>query len=95
MEVFMKDLFMTLGHKIQEIRKFRGYTQAGLGKMVGLLGDRIRQYENDVRKPKPALLQKITTALNVSPAALSDINIATFDQVIHILFSLKIRSVFQ
>ncbi|WP_196592540.1 helix-turn-helix domain-containing protein [Pectinatus sottacetonis] len=72
---------MTIGDKIRHIRAFRGYTQSQLGKMVGLSGDRIRQYENDVRKPKPELLQKIVKALNVDESVLSEINITTFDDV--------------
>lgn len=80
---------MTIGEKIRRIRTFRGLTQAQLGNMVGLSGDRIRQYENDVRKPKPDLLQKIVTALNVDSAALADIDITNFDEVMHTLFLLE------
>ena len=43
---------MTLGDKIRKYRTLKGLTQAQLGSMVKLTGDRIRQYENDVRKPK-------------------------------------------
>lgn len=63
--------------------------QAELGKMVGLSGDRIRQYENDVRKPKPELLQKIVKALNVDASSLSDIDLTTFDDIMHIFFLLE------
>lgn len=80
---------MTIGDKLRRIRTFRGYTQAELGKMVGLSGDRIRQYENDVRKPKPELLKKFVTALDVHMSAISDINITTFDDIMHILFLLE------
>jgi transcriptional regulator with XRE-family HTH domain len=80
---------MTVGEKIRRIRTFRGLTQAQLGNMVGLSGDRIRQYENDVRKPKPDLLQKIVTALNVDSSALADIDITSFDEVMHTLFLLE------
>ncbi|MCI1751020.1 MAG: helix-turn-helix transcriptional regulator [Megasphaera cerevisiae] len=57
--------------------------------MVGLSGDRIRQYENDVRKPKPELLQKIVKALNVDASSLSDIDLTTFDDIMHIFFLLE------
>ena len=43
---------MTLGDKIRKYRTLKGLTQAQLGSMVKLTGDRIRQYDNDVRKPK-------------------------------------------
>lgn len=79
----------TIGNKIRCIRKFRGCTQAELGKMVGLSGDRIRQYENDIRKPKEELLKKLAIALKVNLAAISDTNISNFDDVMHILFLLE------
>ena len=47
---------MTLGDKIRKYRTLKGLTQAQLGSMVKLTGDRIRQYENDVRKPKDGKL---------------------------------------
>ena len=68
---------MTIGDKISFIRTLRGYTQADLGKKVDLQGDRIRQYENDVRTPKADMLKAIADALDVDVAALSDINITS------------------
>ena len=56
---------MTIGNKIRLFRDLRGYTQAELGQKVGLPGDRIRQYENDVRTPKADMLKAIADALDV------------------------------
>ena len=80
---------MTIGDKIRFYRTLRGYTQADLGKMVDLPGDRIRQYENDVRTPKADMLKAIADALNVDVAALSDINITSEEDIMHILFELE------
>ena len=62
---------MTVGQKIRFFRDLRGYTQAELGEMVGLPGDRIRQYETNVRTPKPDKLREIADALDVDVAAIS------------------------
>ena len=80
---------MTIGQKIRYYRTLRGYTQADLGKKVGLMADRIRQYENDVRTPKEDKLIKIADALDVDVAALSDINITSAEDIMHILFELE------
>ena len=55
---------MTLGDKIRKYRTLKGLTQAQLGSMVKLTGDRIRQYENNVRKPKDGKLFEIADALD-------------------------------
>ncbi|MCR5201376.1 MAG: helix-turn-helix domain-containing protein [Saccharofermentans sp.] len=80
---------MTIGDKIRFYRTLRGYTQADLGKMVSLPGDRIRQYENDVRTPKADMLEALADALDVDVAALSDINITSEEDILHILFELE------
>ena len=80
---------MTIGNKIRYYRILRGYTQVDLGSKVGLQGDRIRQYENDVRTPKADMLKAIADALDVDVAALSDINITSEEDIMHILFELE------
>lgn len=80
---------MTIGEKIREIRIFRGYTQAELGGEIGLTGDRIRQYENNVRKPKPELLKKIIKVLDVNSAAISDLDLKNENDIMHFLFWLE------
>ena len=80
---------MTIGQKIKRIRVKRGLTQSELGEKVSLTGDRIRQYENDVRCPKPEMLQKIADALNVNIRAISDPSFNDAASAIYALFELE------
>lgn len=80
---------MTIGEKIRKYRTFKGITQAALGKMVGLSGDRIRQYENDVRTPKDGKLFEIADALGVNALALSNPDLENPNSIMHILFELE------
>ena len=56
---------MTLGDKIRKYRTLKGLTQAQLGSMVKLTGDRIRQYENDVRKKRDKTVEDVRIYLVV------------------------------
>lgn len=62
---------MTIGEKIRMLRNFRGMTQKELGIAIGLPGkgadNRITQYENGYRVPKPELLSEIAHVLRVNP----------------------------
>ena len=80
---------MTIGQKIRFYRDLRGYTQAELGSKVHLQADRIRQYGTNVRTPKMDKLKEIADALDVDVAALSDINIQSEEDIMHILFELE------
>lgn len=80
---------MTIGNKIRYYRNLRGYTQEELGQKVGLQGDRVRQYENGIRTPKADLLKAFADALDVDIAALSDINIKSAEDIMHILFEIE------
>lgn len=80
---------MTLGDKIRKYRTLKGLTQAQLGSMVKLTGDRIRQYENDVRKPKDGKLMEIAEALNINPTALFEPDYCNPNSVMHTLFELE------
>jgi len=80
---------MTLGNKIRKYRTLKGLTQAQLGSMVKLTGDRIRQYENDVRKPKDGKLMEIAEALNINPTALFEPDYRNPNSVMHALFELE------
>lgn len=57
---------MTIGERIQMVRKAAGFSQKELGERLGVSGSMIGQYENNLRKPKRETLEKIATALNVS-----------------------------
>ena len=57
---------MSVGNKIQEARKAKKLTQAQLGKLIGVSGSMIGQYENGLRNPKFETISKISKALEVS-----------------------------
>ncbi len=80
---------MTLGDKIRKYRTLKGLTQAQLGSMVKLTGDRIRQYENDVRKPKDGKLMEIAKALDINPTSLFEPDYRNPNSVMHTLFELE------
>ena len=80
---------MTLGDKIRKYRILKGLTQAQLGSMVKLTGDRIRQYENDVRKPKDGKLFEIAAALDINPSTLAEPDFNDPTSVMHVLFELE------
>ena len=80
---------MTLGDKIRKYRTLKGLTQAQLGSMVKLTGDRIRQYENDVRKPKDGKLMEIADALEINPTTLFEPDYNNPNSVMHTFFELE------
>lgn len=80
---------MTLGDKIRKYRTLKGLTQAQLGSMVKLTGDRIRQYENDVRKPKDGKLFEIADALDINSSTLAEPDFDDPTSVMHVLFELE------
>lgn len=57
---------MTTGEKIREIRKEKKLTQQQLGKLLGVSGSMIGQYEKGERNPKYITLQKIASVLGVN-----------------------------
>lgn len=56
--------------------------------MVKLTGDRIRQYENDVRKSKEGKLLEIADALDVNPSTLAEPDFDNPTSVMHVLFDM-------
>ncbi len=78
-----------IGSKIREIREFRGLTLSELGERVGLNADRIQKYENGMRKPKADLVIQLATALEVTPLALSELDIESPLGTIYTLFELE------
>ena len=78
-----------VGRRIREIRESQNITQAELGEMVGLNGDRVQKYENGVRKPKADLLKKFANALGVSTLALTDPVVANFFGAMYALFEME------
>lgn len=61
---------MTIGQKIQTLRKIHGFTQSQFGQALGFSKStadvRVAQYETGFRNPKKQTLEKIAVALNVS-----------------------------
>lgn len=62
---------MTTGELIRKFRKEAGLTQKELGARSGIAEPTIRKYESNRLNPKIETIQKIASALKVSPAQLS------------------------
>lgn len=81
---------MAVGDRIKSVRNFRKITMKELGMAVGFdeksADVRIAQYENNSRKPKEELLNKIAAALDVNVHALSDISDYTDEDLLYALF---------
>lgn len=56
---------MGIGYRIKEAREKLGYTQTELGKLVGVTGSAITNYENETSHPKEPVMYKLIEALNV------------------------------
>ena len=84
------EIVMTLGKKIRKYRVLKGLSQRELGLAVGFseatADSRIRKYELDIIKPKDSMREKIARALEVDLSAISDIDIATYEDVMRVLF---------
>lgn len=77
---------MTIGEKIRWIRNVRGLTQKELGNRIHLSGDRIRQYENNIRTPKVNMRKRLADALEVDVSALSNPDPNSNVGILRILF---------
>ena len=58
---------MTVGENIRRIRKKKGLTQKQLGERLNMTQSAIGQFENDKTSPKIETIDKIASALGVSP----------------------------
>ena len=63
------------GEKIRAARKSGGLTQSELGKMLGVSGSMIGQYETEARRPSLKVAREIAEKLGVPPIDL----VITFD----------------
>ena len=61
---------MHVGRCIKDARKSAGLTQEELGKMLGISGAAVAQYETGKRNPKPETLSRFACALNISVSQL-------------------------
>lgn len=79
--------------KIKKYRILKGLTQKELGLAVGFSAatadSRIRKYERDLIAPKDDIRIKLAKALEVDLSAISDIDVATYEDVMQVLFLLK------
>ena len=56
------------GERLTQAREARGLTGVNLSAIVGVGASAISQYEHDVTKPTPELIEKLAHALNVPKA---------------------------
>ena len=56
---------MTLSERLREARKNHGLSQKELGKLIGVSGSMIGQYETGQRKPKISTIIRIASVLDV------------------------------
>ncbi len=78
-----------IGEAVRRMRIARGLSREELGSKVGLSANRIQQYENNARKPKPELRKRLADALDVNLLALDDLSANSQVEVMHILFALE------
>ena len=71
---------MTMGDKIKNIRKEKHISQKALGERLGVSAAMIGQYETGLRNPKFETLQKIASALDVTPAYLMGWEVHDFEK---------------
>lgn len=80
---------MSTGKQIRKHRKLRKLTQKGLGESVDMTESAIRNYELDLRKPNPELLEKIAKALDIPVEVLQDYEIESAREALEALFRLE------
>ena len=80
---------MTIGEKIRKFRKARGLSQKQLSLMAEISEPAIRNYELGNRHPNDIQRQKIADALEISPFAISNPDIESYDGLMHTLFALE------
>ena len=71
--------------KNKEIQGAKRSDAKGIGS-CSTADSRIRKYELDIIKPKDSMREKIAQALEVDLSAISDIDIATYEDVMQVLF---------
>ena len=58
---------MGIGKRLREAREKAGFTQEELGKMIGVTGSAITNYEKETSHPKEPIMYALIDALNVEP----------------------------
>ena len=83
---------MGIGYRIKEAREIQGLTQIELGRLVGVTGSAIKNYENEKSHPKEPGMYKLIEALKVDanylfqdcvnlPKEVNDITLAEYDRI--------------
>lgn len=83
---------MGIGYRIKEAREIQGLTQIELGKLVGVTGSAITNYENETSHPKEPVMYKLIEALKVDanylfqdcvklPKEVNDVTLAEYDHI--------------
>lgn len=73
---------MSLGEKLKEARKRKGFTQQQVADLVGVKKNTITGYEKGDRQPDVIMLKKLITALDVSSSSLLELPV--FDDSVSI-----------
>lgn len=60
-------ILLGIGRRLKEAREKAGYTQEELGRMIGVTGSAITNYEKETSHPKEQILYALFGALNVEP----------------------------
>jgi len=85
---------MTVGERIRDVRKAKKMTQSQLAAKLGVHYMVISQYESGKRKPKFETLQRVATALDVTPLYLmglesADQESAAFDELLDLAYETR------
>lgn len=83
---------MGIGYRIKEARENLGVTQTELGKMIGVTGSAITNYENETSHPKEPIMYKLIEALKVDanylfqdcvklPKEANDVTLAEYERI--------------
>ncbi|WP_297642811.1 S24 family peptidase [uncultured Bacteroides sp.] len=83
---------MGIGYRIKEARENQGLTQTELGKIVGVTGSAITNYENETSHPKEPVMYKLIEALKVDanylfqdcvklPKEVNDVTLAEYEHI--------------
>lgn len=83
---------MGIGYRIKEARENLGFTQTELGKMIGVTGSAITNYENETSHPKKPIMYKLIEALKVDanylfqdcvklPKEANDVTLAEYEHI--------------
>lgn len=80
---------MTIGEKIKKFRLKLNISQKLLATWCHMSEPAIRNYELGNRQPSEKQIQKIADSLGVSPFAISNPNLDSYDGIMHALFYLE------